>query len=64
MKIDAPNQKIHLSSIFKWFVEDFEGSGGVLTFISNYVSPADRQFLNKDTFKISYLEYNWELNGF
>lgn len=63
MKIDAPNQKIHLSSIFKWFAEDFEGRGGVLTFISKYVSPADRQLLNKNAFKITYLDYNWELNG-
>jgi hypothetical protein len=64
MRIDKTNQKIHLSAIFKWFEGDFEGSGGVLKFISKYLSPADQQILSDKTFKISYLDYNWDLNGF
>lgn len=64
MKIDAQNKKIHLSSIFKWYAVDFEGGGGVLIFISKYLAPMDQQILNDKTFKISYLDYNWALNGF
>lgn len=64
MRMDLPGQKIYLSSIFKWFAGDFEGRGGVLPFISNYVAPADKQALLGNNLKIVYLEYNWDLNGF
>ena len=58
MKIDA--SKVYLSSIFKWFEEDF---GGVLRFITHYVSPSEQKILDEGKLKISYLDYNWDLNG-
>ncbi|MFB9051514.1 DUF547 domain-containing protein [Formosa undariae] len=48
---------IKLSKIFKWFSEDFETNGTLIEFINTYaktkVNPSKR---------ISYLDYNWELN--
>ncbi len=46
------------SMIFKWFTEDFGGKSGVLSFLKEY-----HPVTNKEIRKISYLEYNWNLNG-
>jgi len=63
MKIDKNKNRVYLSSIFKWFEEDFESRGGVLKFISNYVSPEVVKELNRSGVKISYLDYNWGVNS-
>ncbi len=63
MKIDMQSQKVYISSVFKWFAEDFEAQGGVRRFIARYVSTADQKILNEGKLKISYLDYNWDLNG-
>lgn len=62
MKIDMSSQKIYLSSIFKWFEKDFAGSGGILQFVTRY-APSDQKILSDDKVKLSYLDYNWDLNG-
>lgn len=63
MRLDEKKNKVYLSSIFKWFAEDFEGRGGVLKYIGQYVSPEERKTLNKPKIKIAYLDYNWKING-
>ncbi len=63
MKIDEDRNKVYLSSIFKWFEEDFESRGGVLKYISKYVSPEAAGKLKNSSIKISYLQYNWDING-
>lgn len=50
--------KIEVSKIFEWFVEDFPGRGGLTGYINRYA----REKVS-DTAEISYLEYNWDLNG-
>jgi len=63
MKIGKNGKQIYLSSIFKWFEDDFESRGGVLKFISKYVPPSvARQLIDSDI-KVSYLPYNWDLNN-
>ncbi len=62
MKIDAKKGKVYLSSIFKWFKEDFEPEGGVVPFVAMYASPADQKVLNGGDVKVAYLDYNWDLN--
>lgn len=50
--------KYEVSKIFEWFADDFAMSGGVGKFINRYSKvkiPAGAT--------ISYLEYNWNLNG-
>ncbi len=41
----------------------FESRGGVLNFIAQYVNPEERKAINKSQIKISYLDYNWKING-
>jgi len=62
MKIDAKKKRVYVSSIFKWFEEDFEPQGGVTAFISRYVSPSRQASLKQYGGKLKYLDYNWDLN--
>ena len=76
-KIDRQKKRVYLSSIFKWFGEDwlqtyrvngnqFAGNAkqkAVLNFVSQYLNEADRNFLIQGDYKISYLRYDWSLNG-
>lgn len=50
-------KKVGLSNIFNWYKTDFDASGGVIAFINKY---ADIKI--KDNAKISYKDYNWNLN--
>jgi hypothetical protein len=49
---------IQISSIFNWFKEDFTQKGSVINFINGYLKT---KIHPKE--KISYLKYNWTLNG-
>ncbi len=74
--IDRKAGTVHLSSIFKWFGQDFEKDYGttekfsrfkgpersVLNFISGYLNPEDRTYLETGVFSIDYLKYDWSLN--
>ena len=63
LKIDNEKNRVYISSIFKWFEDDFESRGGVLKFIANYVSPDVAKKLTRSGIKIYYLEYNWGINS-
>ena len=63
LKIDNEKNRVYLSSIFKWFEDDFESRGGVLKFIANYVAPDVAKKLTGSGIKIYYLEYNWDINS-
>lgn len=63
MKLDIKSNRVYLSSIFKWFEDDFESRGGVLKFIGSYVSPEVANKLTRSGIKISYLAYNWSVNS-
>ncbi len=49
--------QLKLSKIFKWYKNDFDVAGGVVTFIQKY---SDIEI--SDAVKISYLPYDWQLN--
>ena len=61
LRVEKGNKRVYLSSIFKWFKEDFKSKGGVLVFLAPY-APKDRQKLLLNSPKISYMDYNWRLN--
>jgi len=63
LRIEKEEGKVWLSSIFKWFKEDFESNGGVLAFVSKYVSQNEAIYLKRERVKISYMNYDWNLNG-
>ena len=63
MKLDERKNRVYLSSIFKWFADDVSSRGGVIKYIGQYVTAEERKVLNNSKIKISYLDYNWEING-
>jgi hypothetical protein len=52
-----------VSSIFKWFVNDFGGPDGVVRFIRTAAPPAVVDRLGGlDARGLAYLDYDWSLN--
>ncbi len=75
-RIDRDKRTVYLSSIFKWFGNDFvkkfgtdrqfagysDSERAVLNFISKFVKPGDRTYLERGGYSIDYLDYDWSLN--
>ncbi|MFQ5902341.1 MAG: DUF547 domain-containing protein [Candidatus Binatia bacterium] len=74
-RFDREERVLYLSKIFQWFGDDFVrrfGNNGfpnhgkkiraVLSFISHYLSPKEREFLAWPDLRIEYLPYDWSLN--
>lgn len=58
-----PSQRLaRISSIFKWYVGDFEAAGGATPFLARFAPAADSGFLREPSPKIEFLKYNWGLN--
>ena len=63
--LDKESKTIYLSSIFKWYEEDFEkASGSIIDFVKEYLSEEERKFVdgNLSELKIRYQDYDWGLN--
>ena len=61
VRYDARTDTLFLSSIFRWFDEDFERAGGVLAFIRDNLPHKTADKISGQT-KIDWLKYNWSLN--
>ena len=68
----ANNNTIELSSIFKWYREDFgqdyKGANSLQTFLALYsealnLTPTQINSLKNEDMKVKFLKYNWNLNG-
>lgn len=60
--IEKDGKTLRVSSIFKWFAEDFEAEAdSVRTFVERYLPEATRARL-KPNARIAYLNYDWSLN--
>jgi hypothetical protein len=58
-----PNErKAEISSIFKWFKQDFDSAGGIPKILGHYAQPAVREFAASGKYQTTYLSYNWGLN--
>ena len=64
--------KLYLSSIFKWYADDFEagfrGTTTIEDFLQLYAQPLQltddqKSLFKKRDFNIKYLDYNWKLNS-
>jgi hypothetical protein len=53
---------VEISSIFKWFAEDFQKAGGVKKVLAKYGPERYRSFLQAGEYRIEYLPYRWGLN--
>jgi len=76
LRIDRSRKRVFLSSVFRWFGEDFidpygtgtgfeghsAGERAVLRFVSLHLEGADRQYLEQADYRIRYLDYDWTLN--
>ncbi len=62
LKIDSGDNKLYLSSIFKWFEEDFESKGGVVPYLTKYADSRYMSTLKSGKLKTKYLDYDWGLN--
>lgn len=54
---------LYVSSIFKWFKEDFNGD--IVGFFEEYALPDLKEAIgaNEQHLKVKYLDYDWSLNG-
>lgn len=64
--------QLEISSIFKWYREDFEqgwrGAGSLSAFLALYAGALElntdtREALSRGAVALKFLDYNWELNG-
>jgi len=62
---DVEQRKASLSSIFKWFEEDFvEAAGSLQGYLALFVEDQKAvDLLEQGAFKVDYLRYDWGLNG-
>lgn len=58
VRLDKYNKILYLSSIFKWFKEDF---GNPIEFVSKYISKDDVRIIQEGV-RVKYLNYDWSLN--
>jgi hypothetical protein len=62
VKIEKGGSVLRVSSIFKWFGEDFEKDGNtVRKTIDRYLTDAQKAQVKPDA-SISYANYDWTLN--
>lgn len=61
---DASSSTLYLSSIFKWFRDDFERHSQTLpAFASRYLPSSHAAALTDGSVRIVFLDYDWSLNG-
>ncbi len=74
--IDREKEQVFISSIFKWFGDDFRESytpadsfsgyrsseRAVLNFISQYLDDGSSTWLRDGSYQVKYLDYDWNLN--
>lgn len=75
-RIDRANGEVYLSSIFKWFGDDFipkyepekgfrdksKKERAVLHFIAGHLTEKDADYLRSGKYDVEYLDYDWTLN--
>jgi hypothetical protein len=77
-RIDRERKVVYISAIFQatWYGREFIAKYGTekkfkkqqpatraaLNFISNYISPKDKSFIEKESCTVSYIGYDWRLN--
>jgi len=58
-----PNEReVEISSIFKWFKQDFDQAGGIPEIVGRYAPSSVHEFAASGNYEIKYLPYNWGLN--
>jgi hypothetical protein len=64
LELDTRTGKLRLSSIFKWFAEDFDAKGGVVPFVARYAPTDVRTWLAAHPNpRLEYFSYDWNVNA-
>lgn len=53
---------VRLSSIFKWYADDFKGEGELAGVLETYAPERHRSFIKRRAYSVTYLDYHWGLN--
>ncbi len=61
-QFDLAAGEMRLSSIFKWYGDDFAAAGGVHAWISRYVDAPTADAIRAGKLTASWLDYDWSLN--
>jgi hypothetical protein len=65
-RIDKDNGILHLSLIFKWYRNDFKGTGkSLVQYVAQYLTDEDAKYLltHERAIKIKSIDYDWTLNN-
>ena len=75
VRLDREGNKIFLSSILKWYAEDFSYEGeeewverykkshrGVISTVARYIDEDSAEYIRANSPKIEFLDYDWSLN--
>jgi len=62
-KFDVAGKKAMLSALFKWYGKDFGSQSQMLNTIAKYASASVAGMLRSGNVAVSYLRYDWGLNG-
>jgi hypothetical protein len=66
VRLDAGQNALHLSEIFKWYAGDFGGRAGTIDFVLARLpdwEAADRMAKARRRISLRYTKYDWRLNG-
>ncbi|MEO6873168.1 MAG: DUF547 domain-containing protein [Chthoniobacterales bacterium] len=61
-KFEPNDKKVEISSIFKWYADDFKKAGGVKKVLARYAPEQYQSFLKTGDYDVNYLPYHWGLN--
>lgn len=61
IQIDHKSRTVHISTLGKWYNNDFAKKGGFLQYASQFLEPDIAQKI--DSYTIKYIPYNWEPNN-
>jgi hypothetical protein len=62
-RYDFEKKTLYLSSILKWYKDDFiKASGSIEKYIAQYVDAEKKSALQSNQFNIEHLDYDWNLN--
>lgn len=63
-RFDRDNRVAHLSRIFKWYRDEFEGQEPLAFYVARYVAdPQLAEELRGGGYRVEFLDYDWRTNG-
>ena len=54
--------RVKISSIFRWFKQDFDKAGGIPKILGRYAPEPVQKFAGTGNYETKYISYNWGLN--